>query len=127
MNEGDLRKLTLLSLPRTSRMFRNNTGMAWQGTQLQAPPGRVILKDARPVHYGLVVGGSDLIGWNSITITPDMVGKKVAVFTAVELKAGRTSTSKDQINFIQQVRDAGGIAGIARTPEEAKSLLESYL
>lgn len=126
MNESNLIKSTLLALPRTARMFRNNVGMAWMGIKLISKPGTVTLKDAHPVHYGLTVGSSDLIGWNSIEITPEMVGRKVAVFTAIEIKAGRTTTTKDQLNFIENVRSAGGIAGIARSESEANGLIESY-
>jgi hypothetical protein len=55
-----------------------------------------------------------------------MVGKPVAVFTAIELKAGRTRTSPEQANFIEQLRRAGGIAGIAYTPEEALNIIQNH-
>ena len=57
-----------------TRLFRNNTGT---------------LRDqyGRPVSFGLARGSSDLIGYRTITITPDMVGQQVAVFTSIDVKA----------------------------------------
>lgn len=127
MNEANLTRLCLLHLPKSARMFRNNTGTGWVGTRLQSPPGTVYLRDARPLHAGLTTGSSDLIGWRTITVTPEMVGKQLAIFAAVEIKTERGRASIDQLNFIEQVRKSGGIAGIARTPDEARNLLESYL
>jgi hypothetical protein len=44
------------------------------------------LKMERDVlKYGLCLGSSDLIGWTIREITPDMVEKKVAVFTAIQV------------------------------------------
>jgi hypothetical protein len=42
---------------------------------------------------GLVKATADLIGWRSITITPDMVGTTVAIFASIEVKTptGRVS------------------------------------
>ena len=90
-------------------MFRNNTGA---------------LKDAqgRLVRYGLCKGSSDLIGWRSLTITPDMVGQTVAVFAAIEVK-DRGRPTPEQLHFIAQVQAAGGLAGVARTVAEAEAIL----
>lgn len=127
--ESNITKEILLeSSQRHAILFRNNTGMGWIGTRIHYPKqGYVLLKDARPLHAGLCTGSSDLIGWKRITITEDMVGKTLAVFAAVEVKTPTGRASKDQLNFISQVRAQGGIAGIARSREEARNLLESYL
>ena len=109
MREKTVQNEILLAVGRgDTRLFRNNVGTGWQGN----PP--------RPLRAGLCKGSSDLIGWRSIEITPDMVGQKVAVFLAIECKAtkgGRVSV--DQQRFIDAVQDAGGIAGVARNVEEA--------
>lgn len=83
------------------RLFRNNVGR---------------LRDARGqyVTYGLCIGSSDLIGWTPVTITPEMVGRTVAVFTAIETKVGRRHATTEQARFLDAVRDAGGFATIAR-------------
>ena len=92
------------------RIFRNNTG-------------RLQNKSGEWVDYGLVVGSSDLIGWTSVTVTPDMVGQKLALFTAIEVKTATGRVRKEQTNFIDRVREAGGLAGIARTVEEARAII----
>ena len=96
-------------------VFRNNVGM-------------VVYYDTkgikRRVKYGLKKGSSDLIGWLPVEITPDMVGKTVAIFLAVEVKNATGKPTADQQNFIDLVNSYGGIAFIARTIEEAESMLE---
>jgi hypothetical protein len=80
-------------------------------------------KTGRPVQYGVCnPGGSDLIGWTPVCITPDMVGKTVAVFTAVEVKTPTGKPTEHQLNFITQVLRAGGFAGIARSPGDAVAI-----
>ena len=98
----------------TTRMFRNNVGS---------------LKDenGRRVSFGLCAGSSDLIGWLTREITPEMVGKKVAVFTAIEIKTAKGRVSKLQQNFINAVRNFGGIAGVARSVDDARAMLEGDL
>jgi hypothetical protein len=92
-----------------ARLWRNNTGA---------------LKDAQGqlVRYGLCPGSSDLIGFRTITITPDMVGQRVAVFTAVEVKDRGRPTEQQQA-FINLVQQAGGLAGIARSVPDALAIL----
>lgn len=87
------------------RLFRNNSGVAeYNGVK---------------VRYGVAnPGGSDLIGWKPVTITPDMVGKTLAVFTAVEVKTGKLKATKEQQAFLKAVESAGGIAKIARDPAD---------
>ena len=118
------KEIQLIAGKSKATLFRNNTGMGWLGVQMHYKPGFVLLKDARPLHAGLTKGGSDLIGWKSITVTPEMVGKKIAVFAAIEVKSLKGKPSIDQVNFIQQVRASGGIAGIARSAEDAQNILE---
>lgn len=81
------------------RVFRNNCGS---------------LKDMRGqwVRFGIAnPGGSDLIGWTSS-------GR----FLAIEVKTATGRATDEQRQFIAAVRAAGGYAGIARTPEQAKDI-----
>lgn len=114
MRESPTLKRILLKCSRgASRLFRNNVG-AYQD------------KDGRWIRYGVAgKGGSDLIGWRSITIGPEHLGRKVAIFCAIEVKGAGGRPSKEQLQFIEQVRKAGGIAGIARSEDEALEHLES--
>lgn len=72
----------------------------------------VYIPHARPLHAGLVVGGSDLIGWTD-------TGK----FLGIETKSKRGRLTDEQRNFIQQVNDAGGIAFMSRSVDEALEAL----
>jgi VRR-NUC domain. len=92
------------------RLFRNNVGVA-----LHADGSRVV--------YGLAPGSSDLIGLTSITVTPEMVGRRLAVFTAIEVKTIKGRPTDEQLAFVAMTKRMGGIAGIARSPEEAEALL----
>lgn len=106
-------------------MFRNNTAMAWVGSKIDRfPGGKILLHDARPLHAGLCEGSSDLIGWTPVEITPDMVGKTLAVFTAVEVKSPTGRPTGPQKNFIDQIQKAGGAAGVARSAEDAREIIE---
>lgn len=59
-------------------------------------------------------GASDLIGFKSVIVTPDMVGKRVAIFTAIESKTDEGRLEKDQLDFLKAVEGYGGIAAVAR-------------
>ena len=52
-----------------------------------------------------------------------MVGQRVAVFTSLEVKAERGRVSPEQRQWLEAVQAAGGIAGVARSVEEAERLL----
>jgi hypothetical protein len=94
-----------------TRLFRNNTGT---------------LRDqhGRPVSFGLAKGSADLIGWRTVTITPEMVGQQVAVFTSIEVKTPTGRVKPEQQQWLDAVQAAGGIAGVARSVTEAQSLLQ---
>lgn len=97
------------------------------------------LKDAtgRVVRYGLGniserqnahIKSSDLIGITTITITPDMVGRTVGIFTAVEVKRPEWKPSekdpreKAQRNFVEWVRSRGGIAAMVNSVESFREM-----
>jgi hypothetical protein len=92
-----------------TRLFRNNTGT---------------LRDqhGRPVSFGLARGSADLIGWRTVTITPEMVGQQVAVFTSIEVKTPTGRVKPEQQQWLDAVQAAGGIAGVARSVEDAQAL-----
>jgi len=85
--------------------------------------GDVLIKNARLVEFGLTDGASDLIGLRSIVVTPDMVGQKLAVFTALEVKTPAGRVEPEQRNFIEFVQRFGGIAGVVRSPDDALRLV----
>ena len=92
-----------------ARLWRNNVGA------LKDQAGQL-------VRYGLCPGSSDLIGYRTVVITPEMVGQRVAIFAAVEVK-DRARPTEQQTAFINLVQGAGGLAGIARSVPDALSIL----
>jgi hypothetical protein len=112
--ETPLMKSIMLRLSAVgARVFRNQVGM----TKYRDRYG-----NERAVRYGLCKGSSDIIGLVPVTITPDMIGKTVAVFLAAEVKDG-ARTTPEQERFIAMVRSRGGIAGVVRSEDEALELL----
>lgn len=93
------------------RLFRNSVG--------SLPDART----GRLVTFGLAKGSADLIGWRTITITRDMVGQQLAVFTSIEIKTPSGRITPQQRNWLHAVRTAGGIAGVARTVPDALQIV----
>jgi hypothetical protein len=100
---------------KNGRLFRNNVGEAWQGQLIQDKSDTIKLKNPRRIAFGLGVGSSDLIGWKTIKVTPDMLGKEIAVFWAVEEKSPGDKITQDQINFLATVESMGGKSSIAKS------------
>ena len=92
-----------------ARLWRNNTGA---------------LKDStgRLVRYGLCPGSSDLIGLRTRIITEADLGDRFAQFVAIEVKHQGRLTPQQQA-FLAMVQQAGGLAGVARSPEDARTIL----
>jgi hypothetical protein len=138
MKEGNVLRAAWLAVASVgTTLFRVNTGKAWLsggGKPQRLVDGSVLVPNARPVALGLadpkgdpIDGTADTLGWTKIVITPEMVGCEVAVFTAIEMKeSGGGRKGKDQINFAQVVKNAGGIAGFANSAEAAKAIVTSY-
>lgn len=138
--EGSVQKEVWLELGKTSTVWRINTGKAWlsglgpRGVH-RLKDGSVHIEAPRPIAIGLgmvngdpVVGASDLLGFTEVEVTPAMVGQKIPVFTVIETKRTKGGkASDDQLNFIKQVVRAGGIAGIANSPEAARAVVSTWL
>lgn len=127
MAERDILARALMALSSGPiRLFRQNTGVGWAGSVTHRQGRTITIANARPLTAGLCVGSSDTIGWVSVKVTPEMVGNQVAVFTAIEFKE-RTKATEEQTRFIDAVRKAGGIAGIAHSTEEARQVIQGCL
>jgi hypothetical protein len=88
-------------------------------------PGDVVVRNARPLHAGLCKGSHDLVGWRSLEINTEMIGRKLAVFCSLEVKTQTGKPSPDQIHWDQVVKNSGGLSGIVKSVEEAKTVLTS--
>ncbi len=93
-------------------VWRNETGGFWAGKVVHQSQGQVTLQGARLIPCGLMKGSSDIVG-----IAPS------GHFLAIEVKTPTGRATKEQLNFIDQVKKAGGIAGIARSVEEALTII----
>jgi len=108
-------------------LMRNNSGAFTDNT-------------GRLVRYGLgniskkhndSIKSSDLIGFTKVIVTQDMVGKTLAVFTAIEVKKEDWKYNKNnfsnrenaQYNFINWVTNNGGLAGFCNDAEQVKEIL----
>jgi len=101
------------------RLFRNNRGLFFT-------------MDGRKTRAGLEAeGASDLVGFAPVVITPDMVGKTVAVLLCVETKKSSwkkptTEHEREQENFINFINKNGGIAFFLNNPENLKKKIDEY-
>lgn len=130
MNETNIQRSIRMVVSRMTKavLFRNNVGTGWVGKarQVQDKSG-VFIQDARPLHAGLLKGSSDLIGWTVVEITPEMIGRKMAIFTAIETKKSeRSRRSPEQMQFIKVAHDSGAIAGFCTTPDDAIQLIKNF-
>jgi len=132
MSEQNILRAAMLKLSQLGvTVWRQNTGQAWVGdaTRISRPavvkllPGDVVIRGARVLHAGLCKGSSDLIGLTPVKITPDHVGRQLAVFTAVEVKNKRGRVTPEQARFLEFVTQQGGLAGVARSDDDAAAIV----
>lgn len=134
------KKCQLFFAPYKCALFRNNSGMFYN-------------KNNAPVYFGLgntnekiiykgqkkrvidVRKSSDSIGWTQVLITPEMVGKTLAVFTSIEFKAPgfvikkcypEKSREAKQLYWINAVIRAGGIGGFVAKPADIKDIFAEF-
>lgn len=96
------------------RLFRNNVGVLVDAT-------------GRPVRFGLAndspalnkaLKSADLIGYETLTITADMVGQRIARFLSVECKAPGGRIHPGQQAWADLVTSEGGRAIITSNPDD---------
>jgi hypothetical protein len=110
------------------RLWRNNVGTGWAGQATKVTtgnrqaiaaslrPGDVVIRQGRPLHAGLCVGSSDLIGYRVVD--------RVAQFVALEVKSATGRPTAQQVQFIDHINAVGGLAGIARSVDDAAAILQ---
>lgn len=124
-------KVLLGANRRGCRLYRNNSGVAYDQFN-------------RPVFFGLGNEGKksdddlrtpDYVGFHKLTITPEMVGKTVPIFTAIDAKKlgfvckeyySKGSREYGQKLFFDIVEQAGGIAGFASSEEQVNEIIDKF-
>lgn len=109
------------------RLWRNNVGTGWAGQSTRVTagnlaalarslrPGDVVIRGGRPLHAGLCVGSSDLIGYRQF--------QGVAQFVALEVKSATGRPTAEQTRFLSHITSAGGCAAVVRSVDDAYSVL----
>ena len=128
MSEHEIQQRILLACGNgNTRLWRNNVGTGWAGQATKVTPGNlravsqalrpgdVVIRQGRPLHAGLCVGSSDLIGYRQVD--------GVAQFVALEVKSAPGRASKEQVQFLEHISGAGGCAGVVRSVGDADLLL----
>lgn len=105
-----------------ARLFRLQSGRFWQGTVVEEGGDYVVLRNPRRIQAGFE-GLADLGGWIKQRITPAMVGMNVARFAAIEVKNMNEKPTSAQQAFLFTVGAHGGLAGVARSVEDARRIL----
>lgn len=112
--ETKLMRLIMIALTNNKCIcWRNETSGAYVGKVIHKDQRVVTLANAQLMTFGLCVGSADIIG----------IHKPTGRFLAIEVKTKTGKPTKEQLNFIEQVRASNGIAGIARTTQDAIDLL----
>lgn len=117
------------------RLFRNTVGQGVMithkhGFTAQALVNKVIEMvrsvggHAQRIRFGLAVGSGDLIGYQTVVITPEMVGKQVAVILSCEVKTEKGPIRDEQYRWADHINSVGGRAIIARSLEQARAELD---
>jgi len=125
-NEADLQNEIRLYISQNNlaTMFRANVGAGWTGNKVQTYPDHVTIYQPRRFTTGLPPGFPDLVGFKTVTITPDMVGKTIAVFTGLEIKTKTGRVRSDQTTMLQHLIHAGARAGIVRSSVDVDEILK---
>ena len=95
-------------------LYRNRRGV------VDMPSGGMLPFGLGPNGYG------DLVGYLPVTVTPGMVGRVVAIYCMVESKTPIGSVDQQQLDRITEVRDAGGIAGVARSESDCEEIFNRW-
>ncbi len=116
------------------RLFRNNVGTALVVNHKHGQTKQAIISAcarlaesrgafAQRMSFGLSAGSGDLIGYRQVVIGPEHVGMTRAQFLSVEVKADKGRVRPEQVNWLEHINQAGGLAVVARSLEVAKQLL----
>lgn len=125
MREADIQSAVLIALSEQGHYcLRVNSGQFWGGEVMSHDGSMLLLKHPTKIQ-GAVKGTADIVGCVQVVVTPQMVGKTVAVFTAIEVKQPGEKAKPHQENYLALMRSRGAIAGIATSSDEALSIINN--
>lgn len=123
-SESEIQQLIQLEAPKLKVNLMRNNNVAFKDEN-----GRMVRAGLGNSSPNQAYKSSDLIGWTEIVIDNSMVGKTVAIFTAVEVKKEdwkpkyNDTRETYQRNFIEWVKTKGGIAAFCNSVEEFRKLI----
>ena len=117
------------------RLWRNNVGVGLMVNHRNAAEKQAIITacielarkmggSATRLAFGLTKGSGDLIGYRVVTVTPEMVGRRIAVFTSAEVKTDAGRERDEQIAWREHINSVGGVAFVARRVDQTVAELD---
>lgn len=123
MKEQSIQNSILIAMGQAGAYgLRVNSGSFWGGEILSYKDNMLLLKNPTKVQ-GAPAGTSDIVGCKPTLITPQMVGKTIGVFVAIEVKKPTKNAEEHQENYLMMMRSRGAITGVAKSPEDVVRIL----
>lgn len=96
------------------------------------PRGKTLTEYGAVLEFGCGgTGAPDFLGFHQVEITPEMVGKKIAVFLAIEAKKPGGKTDKERLEqqerWLRIAAGFGAIAGFAQSAQDAQKIISEYV
>lgn len=118
-----------------TRLWRNNTGQGLMVNHRSAAAKQKLIEEcmklcaarggsAVRLAFGLQKGSGDLIGIRVVEVTPEMVGRRVAVFVSCEVKTETGAVRPEQEAWLSFLNSVGAQAFIARSVADAQQELD---
>jgi len=129
MSEHKIQNECRLALSQHKRgvYWRANVGQAWTGNRIvRNRDGSLTIYEPRPFQTGLPKGFPDLFGMTDVTITPEMVGHTLPVYTGLEVKRPGKKPSEQQAKHLSLLQRRGALAGVVTSPDDALALTAQY-
>src|SRR5688572_15236286 len=101
----------------------NDAGKEWARTRggelYRNRRGMVTLPNGGMMPIGLGPNGAgDLVGPVTVTVTPSMVGRRIAVYAEFESKTEVGRLAEHQLKRIEYLKDKGALAGCCRNAQD---------
>ena len=114
----------------THRLWRNASGHYYAGKLIRHGPGLVtlgatdaVIRGCTPIHAGLCDGAADLVGILSVPVASLPADGMAGLFLAIEVKTPDGTVQPHQRAWREMILALGGVAGVARSVEEARGIV----